>query len=110
MSRSFLTVGSLLILATVSLWVADAASWIPGSTDDHWSGLTLKMGVIALGVALLLRLAAPITSRSGRGRCMECGRPTERGHAYCLDHLQETVNAYRDRTHDHTLPRPGPRA
>ncbi len=109
MSRSLLTLGSILILATVALWVADAASWIPGSTHDHWSGLTLKMGVVAFGTALLLRLVSPFTSRSGEGRCTVCGRPTERGHAYCLDHLRETVNTYRDRARNQTEPRPGPR-
>jgi hypothetical protein len=92
----------MLILATLALWVADAAAWIPRSTDDRWSGLTLKVGIIALAGALILRLLAPVASLRQRGRCAVCGHRTERGHVYCLDHLQETVNATRDLSHSRT--------
>src|SRR5262245_30065278 len=100
MSRRLFTLGSLLLLATLALWVAGAIDMIPGAEDDRWSKLTLEAGMIALAAALLLRLLGPVASLIGRGRCAACGRPTERGHTYCLDHTQEAVNAYRDRTRD----------
>jgi hypothetical protein len=97
----------MLILATVALWVAETADWIQVSTDDRWSGLTLKGGLIAMAGALLLRVLTPILSSLRRERCTICGHPTERGHTYCLDHLQETVNATRDRARSRSIPRPG---
>ena len=102
MDRRLLWIGSTAILVTVALWVADAAAWIPRSIDDRWSGLTLKAGIVALALALLLRVLAPVATFTQRGRCTVCGHPTERGHAYCLDHLQETVNATRDLSHTRT--------
>jgi len=99
-------IGSLLILATVALWVGDATALIPASTDNQWSGLTLKAGLIALAGAVLLRLFAPVANLMRSGRCAVCGHPTERGRTYCLDHLQETVNATRDLSRNQTVPRP----
>jgi len=106
MDRRLLWIGSMSILLTVTLWVADAAAWIPRSTDDRWSGLTLKVGIVALAGALLLRILAPVASLRHKGRCAVCGQSTERGHVYCLDHLQETVNATRDLAHARTVSRP----
>ena len=99
MDRRLRWLGSMLILLTVALWVADAAAWIPRSMDDRWSGLTLKAGLVALAGAVLLRLFAPVATLRRHGRCAVCGHATERGHTYCLDHLQATVNATRDLTH-----------
>ena len=106
MERRLLGIGSIAILLTVVLWVGDAAAWIPRSTDDRFSGLTLKVGIIALAAGLLLRLLAPVASLRQKGRCAVCGQMTERGHVYCLDHLQETVNATRDLSHGRTPARP----
>jgi hypothetical protein len=106
MDRRFFLLGSLLMLATLALWVSDAAGWIPATADDHWSRLTLQAGMIALAAALLLRLVSKITGWMGQGRCRVCGNRTERGHMFCLDHLQETVNATRDKVHDRTPARP----
>ena len=99
MDRRLFWLGSISLLATLALWVADAAQLIPRSTDDRWAGMTMKVGIIALAAALILRLLAPVASRRQRGRCVVCGQSTERGHVYCLDHLQETVNATRDLSH-----------
>jgi hypothetical protein len=99
-------VGSILILATVALWVGDATSLIPGSTDDHWWRFTLKGGILALAGALLLRLLRPIANHVRKGHCSVCGNPTERGHTYCLDHLQAAVNAARDESRNRPFPRP----
>ena len=108
MSRRLLGIGALLIVVTIALWVADSVAWIQPATDDRWSGLTLKMGLIALGVALLLRILAPVSGVFLTGRCTVCGRSTKRGRAYCLDHLQETVNAARDQARNREAPRPRP--
>jgi hypothetical protein len=106
MGRILRMVGSILIFATVALWVGDAASLIPGSTDDHWWRFTLKGGILALAGALLLRLLRPIANQMRKGRCTVCGNPTERGHTYCLDHLQATVNAARDEARNPGFRRP----
>jgi len=106
MSRRLYWLGALLILATIALWVADVVELIPSTTDDRWSGLTLKAGITALAVALLLRLITPIAGAIGAGRCTVCGRATERGHTYCLDHLQATVNAARDQARNRPVTRP----
>lgn len=98
--------GSILILTTIALWVGDATSVIPGSTDDHWWRFTLKGGVLALAGALLLRVLQPLAKQIRSWRCAVCGHPTERGHTYCLDHLQETVNAARDEARKRSFPRP----
>lgn len=102
MDRRLFWVGSILILVTLALWVADAAAWIPRSTDDRWAGLTLKAGIVALALAFVVRLLAPVATMRQKGRCAVCGHSTERGHVYCLDHLQETVNAARDLSHSRT--------
>ena len=97
MGRRFLLLGATLMLATVALWVADVMKFIPSSTDDQWSHLTLKAGMVALAAALLFRILAPVSGLMTQTRCKVCGHRTERGHTLCLDHLQETVNTARDR-------------
>ena len=99
MDRRLFWLGSISLLATLALWVGDAAELIPRSTNDRWAGLTLKAGIVALALALVLRLLAPVATMRQKGRCAVCGQSTERGHVYCLDHLQETVNATRDLSH-----------
>jgi hypothetical protein len=107
MSRRLFGLGLMLIVATVALWVAEVAAWIPASTDDRWSSLTLKAGLIALGAGAVFRVLAPLGGLTSNGRCTVCGRSTVRGRLYCQDHLQETVNATRDESRDQKVPRPG---
>ena len=99
MSRRLFFLGCLLLLATIALWVGDATGLVETRIDDQWSQLTLKAGAVSLAAALVLRVVSPIGGRMSKGRCTVCGKLTERGHIYCHDHLQETVNAARDRTH-----------
>jgi hypothetical protein len=108
MARRLQWLGAILILATIGLWVADTFAWIRGSTDDRWWGLTLKAGLTAVAVAVLLRLLSPVAAKIGQGRCAICNRATERGHTYCLDHLQETVNNARDQARSQPIARPKP--
>ena len=105
MSRRLLTIGSIFLLATAALWVAGATDGMDGATADRWSDITLNAGLITLAAGLLSRLLSPLLKALGRGRCAVCGNHTERGHSYCLDHLQETVNAARDQARDETGPR-----
>lgn len=102
----------MLLVATVALWVADAVDWMPDATASHWSGLTLKAALITLGLALLGRVLSPLARMKSKGRCVVCGRTTERGHAYCQDHLLETVHHTLDQTRSKTrsAPRPQPQA
>jgi predicted nucleic acid-binding Zn ribbon protein len=66
--------------------------------------------MVALGAALLMRLLSPISGFMAKGRCIVCGHLTERGHTYCLDHLQETVNSGRDQARDRSTSARGDRA
>jgi len=108
MGRRLLGLGVMLIVVTVALWVAEVAAWIPASTDDRWSGLTLKAGLIALGAGLIFRVLVPLAGMLPKGRCTACGRSTERGHTYCLDHLRATVNATRDESRNRASTPPKP--
>jgi len=110
MGRRLQGLGVLLIVVTVALWVAEVADVIGQVTDDRWWGLTLKAAVIALAAGTLLRALAPVAGVLRNGRCTVCGRSTERGHAYCLDHLQQTVNDTRDESRGHERPRRAGRA
>ncbi len=106
MGRRLLGFGVMLIAATVALWVAESAAWISASTDDRWSGLTLRAGLVALVAGLVIRVLTPIAALVPKERCTVCGRATERGRTYCPDHLQATVNATRDEAHHRLMSRP----
>lgn len=110
MTRRFFTLGSTLLLTTVALWVAGALGWMQAPNADRWSGITLAGAMTAIAAALCLRLLVPVFGMVTTGRCAVCGHRTDRGHTYCLDHLQETVNATRDLARDRTPPRPRPPA
>ena len=100
MGRGLMSSGAFLLLATLALWIADAVGSLSPARDASWSSWTLKGGIALLGAGLLLRIMSPVRNQIGRGHCAVCGSAVERGHVYCRDHLQETVNAYRDRSHD----------
>jgi hypothetical protein len=72
--------------------------WIHEGTASRWGALALKYGGLCFAAGMLLALLAPIGREFRRGRCVRCGSAIERGQTYCMDHLQEAVNEYRDRT------------
>ena len=109
MSRRLLTFGSMLMLATAALWLASSLHWLQTGEADAWSGIALKAALCALAAGLVLRVLAPVSSVLTQERCDVCGRPTERGHTYCLDHLMETVNVTRDKTRGGSPPSSRPR-
>lgn len=99
MGRGLFTLGSILVVLTITLWIAGVAGWLPEAMDDRWSALSLKASLVVLGAAVVLRVVSPVTRQLARGRCAVCGRGIARGQEYCHDHLQEAVNTYRDRAH-----------
>jgi hypothetical protein len=109
MSRRFLTVGSMLMLATAALWLASSLHWLQAGDADVWSGIALKGALVALAVGVVTRVLAPVSYVLTQERCAVCGRPTERGHTYCLDHLMETVNVTRDKARGGSRPSSRPR-
>lgn len=106
MDRRLMTLGSSFLLATAALWVAGAADWMPDAAADRWSSFTWKAAIVLLVAGLLARALSPVKRVLREERCTACGRPTLRGHAFCSDHLQETVNAARDRASERSRVRP----
>ena len=98
MGRGLLSLGSFLIVTTIALWIAGAAAWVSETFADAASSMTLRAALVLLAAALILRIVTPLAKRLTRGRCTVCGAAVARGHIYCLDHLQETVHSYRDRS------------
>jgi predicted nucleic acid-binding Zn ribbon protein len=109
MGRGLLSLGSLLIVATVTLWIAGAAEWVSQSFADSASSITLKAGLVLVAGSFVFRILAPMTKQMTKARCAACGAPVERGQTYCLDHLKETVDSYRDRSRESNLAQPNRR-
>jgi len=109
MGRGLPSLGFFLVLATVALWLGGAAGWVSQGFADTASSISLKAALVVLSASLLLRVVSAVTSRIAKRRCAVCGAPVERGHIYCLDHLQATVNSFRDRAHESTVSRPSRR-
>ena len=103
MGRGLFSLGWILLVLTVGLWIAGVAGWLPETVDDRWSALTLKATLVVFGAGVILRVLSPVTKQVARGRCAVCGRGIDRGQVYCHDHMQETVNSYRDQTHDRKM-------
>jgi predicted nucleic acid-binding Zn ribbon protein len=99
MGRSFFSLGAFLLVATVFLWIAGPAGWMSEHAADASSAISLKAGIVLILASLVLRMMSPVAKQITKSHCAACGRPVARGHIYCLDHLQETVNQTRDRTH-----------
>ncbi len=94
MSRVLVRLGGFLVVAAV-VYLA-AAQMIRGEVDNKVFLRLAGAGAIcvAVGVALAVfgRGMATVLGRS----CPRCGRRVARGRVYCDDHLQETINEYRD--------------
>jgi len=94
MSRALVRLGGLLLVASV-VYLA-AAQIVFGSTDRDLFRKFAGAGVVCLALGFLLAVAsrawATIIGRS----CPRCGRRVARGRVYCDEHLQDTINEYRD--------------
>jgi hypothetical protein len=86
-------------IATIWLALAQLAGMIPAGTADVWLWRGVWAGTGTLGLGLLGGLLSPVSRELRRGRCIRCGARIERTQTYCRDHLQQTVNEYRDRHH-----------
>ena len=109
MGRSLRFLGLAVLAATAALLTAETLGWIAPGSMNAWYLAGTKIGLILLAVGVVLGLLEPMRRQLNKGRCVRCHAPTERGHRYCLDHLQETLNEYRDQTRSGMLRRPGPR-
>jgi len=85
-------------IATVGLALAQLAGMIPARADV-WLWRGAWGGTAVLGLGLLAGALSPVSRELRRRRCVRCGARIERTQTYCLDHLQQTVNEYRDRLH-----------
>ena len=84
-------------IATTWLALAQLAGVIPSGTADEWLWRGVWAGTAMLGLGLLAGIFAPVSRELRRGHCIRCGARIERTQTYCHDHLQQTVNEYRDR-------------
>ncbi|HKQ62977.1 MAG TPA: hypothetical protein VJS92_16925 [Candidatus Polarisedimenticolaceae bacterium] len=99
MGKKLRMFGFGLLALAAWLFLAGASAWIPESTADGWGRLTGWAGLGALALGMAGSLLAPLWRAVRGSRCVRCGVSIERGQTYCLDHLQETVNQYRDQAH-----------
>lgn len=94
MGRALIRLGGLLVVAAV-VYLA-AAQVVAGRADT----ILFRNIAAAGGVCVVLGFVLTTTGRGmaaivGRS-CPRCGRQVARGRVYCDDHLQETINEYRD--------------
>ena len=92
-------VGLGLWIATIWLALAQLAGLIPAGRADVWLWRGAWAGTLVLGAGLVAGALAPVSRELRRGRCVRCGVRIERTQTYCRDHLQQTVNEYRDHHH-----------
>jgi|SRR5438445_10059114 len=94
MSRVLVRLGGFLIMAAAVY--LPAAQMIRGAVDNRMFWWLAGAGAtcVAAGIVLAVfgRGVAVLVGRS----CPRCGRRVVRGRVYCDDHLQETINEYRD--------------
>lgn len=100
MGRTLRYLGLLLIAGSVWLYLSEAMGWISPGLAAEWGGFGLRAGALCVVGGLLSALLAPVGRELRRGRCVRCGAPIERGQTYCMDHLRQTVNEFRDRTRE----------
>ncbi len=85
--------GLLIVVAVVYL---PAAQMLKGSVNNRVFRSLAGGGVICLAAGAVLWIAgrgmATIVSQS----CPRCGRRVGHGRVYCEEHLQDTINEYRD--------------
>lgn len=96
MDRTLRYSGMVVLAVAVWLLVAGELDWISSGIADEAFRPTLLAGLALWCVGLLLGLLGPLRRRLEGGRCVRCGKRTERGQTYCIDHLRATLNEYQD--------------
>ena len=94
-------IGVAVFAGLAWLLLAEAVGWIPEGSFDRWIRPLAGIGAAAFGAGLLLGVLFPVARRIRRGKCVRCGTRIERGQVYCMDHLQATVNEYREDSEYH---------
>ena len=96
MGKSLQTIGGIVLLAAAWLFVAESFGWVSEAVADAWGLKALMAGAVCFCGGLFLAVATPVTRWLSGTRCVRCRRRIERGQTYCMDHLRETLNEYRD--------------
>jgi len=96
MAGSLRQIGLGLVAGAACIALASAVGWVPSGTFDPWVVPALGAGVAVFALGVLGTVLGRVARMVRRGRCVRCGSPIERGQTYCIDHLRETVDEYRD--------------
>jgi len=94
MGRVLVRLGGLLIVAAVVY--LPAAQMLRGSVNNKIFRTLAGAGVICLGVGAALWIAGRGMASIVGHSCPRCGRRVGHGRVYCEEHLQDTINEYRD--------------
>ena len=98
MARLLLRLAGLLIVGAV-VYAAIGEAFL-GGADAALVQKLLAGGGLSLAGGLVARLAGRAAAGIAGRSCPRCGRRVKRGRVYCDEHLQETINEYRDRQRD----------
>jgi len=98
MSTVLFRIGGLLIAGAV-LYVVIWDIFL-GGADNALARRILMAGGASLAGGVIARIAGRATAGIVGRSCPRCGRRVARGRVYCDEHLQETINEYRDRQRD----------
>jgi hypothetical protein len=94
MARGLVRLGGLLIVASV-VYLA-AAQILAGGPDKALFRNIAIAGTLCLALGFVLSIAGRGMATLVGRTCPRCGRRVARGRVYCEDHLQDTINEYRD--------------
>jgi hypothetical protein len=94
MGRLLLRLGGLLLVGAVAYAVLGEI--VLGRTDHTVVQALLAAGAVSLAAGWIARAAGRATAGLVGRSCPRCGRRVKPGRVYCDEHLQETINEYRD--------------
>lgn len=97
MARTLRNLGMAILVIAVWLLIAESAGWISPDLAGPWIIPALYTGGGALVAGIVLGVVSPVGRMMRQTRCARCGNAVERGQTYCLEHLRQTVDEYRDR-------------
>jgi hypothetical protein len=95
MGRLLLRLAGLVVVGTI-VYTAVAEIAFEGP-DKRIVNTLLAAAVLAAAAGIVMRVAGRATAAVVARACPRCGRRVARGRVYCDEHLQETINEYRDR-------------
>ncbi len=98
MGRLLLRLGGLLVAGAVAYAVIGETAF--GRTNNALVQTLLIAGGACIALGILVRIAGRAAAGIAGRSCPRCGRRVKPGRVYCDEHLQETINEYRDRHRD----------